>query len=419
MKLRNQLLALACLLAFCALGYWYVQAWVVQKPFAVILFVSDGMVARHLTLARLYEGGADADLTLESFPALALVRNPAKDFAVPDAASAATALATGVRVPHKTLSMSGEGKQLETLLDHARKEGRGVGVISTGSITAPTAAAFYAHAQDAQDSSAIAGQLVSSFRPNVLLGGGAAEFAPRSKGGLRKDERDLLAELEKNGVDIVGSKADLEAAQPYRRDLVGLFSPGPLAFSDQVQEGSHQPNLADMVRCAISILQQNRKGYVLVVDAALVTVAAERNEAERTIRETIALDDAVETARRYAGERSLIVAVGKHSTGGLSLNGYPLRQDHGVALLGSNAAGYPYLTWATGPNGPPPPSSTPLAGATAQAPANAKAEPAAFQTHSALNNAEDVLAVGTGPGSEKLRGWLDNTDIFSLLREAL
>ena len=168
------------------------------------------------------------------------------------------------------------------------------------------------------------------------------------------------------------------------------------------------------------MLQQNGNGYVLIVDAALVTHAAQRNEAERTIRETLALDDAVETARKYAGEKSLIVAVGKHSTGGLALNGYPLRHDHGVALLGSNAAGYPYLTWATGPNGPAPATQTPLADSAApNTPPTAKSEPAAFQTNSALNNAEDVLAVGTGPGSDKLRGWLSNTDIFALLKEAL
>src|SRR3712207_7344830 len=48
---------------------------------------------------------------------------------------------------------------------------------------------------------------------------------------------------------------------------------------------SQQPSLSDMVRRAIVFLQQNRSGYVLVVDAALVTTASERNEAERVITE--------------------------------------------------------------------------------------------------------------------------------------
>ena len=73
-----------------------------------------------------------------------------------------------------------------------------------------------------------------------------------------------------------------------------------------------------------------------------------------------------------------------------------------------NAAGQPALTWASGPNGPAP----------APLPA-AKAEPAAFLAPSALNTAEDVLAIGRGAGAEKLAGFLDNTAIFQILRDAL
>ena len=84
MKLRNQLLALACLLAFAGMGYLYIRSWVVQKPYGIILFVSDGLVARQITMARLYDGGADHQLAMEGFPNLALLRNDANDFAVPD-----------------------------------------------------------------------------------------------------------------------------------------------------------------------------------------------------------------------------------------------------------------------------------------------------------------------------------------------
>lgn len=419
MKLRNLLLALACLAGFVVLGYLYVQAWVVQKPFGIVLFVSDGLLARHLTIARLYEGGADTRLALESFPNVALLRNPAKDYAVPDDAAAVTALATGTRVPHRALSMNSHGQRLQTILDLARAEGRSIGLVTNGPLTAPASAAFYAHAEDARESASLALQLIENGRPDIVLGGGAADFLPEAHGGRRKDGRDLLAELHAKGAEVVSNKAQLESASLRRgAGLVGIFSGGPLAFSNQVESGSQQPSLADMVRRAIVLLQENHHGYVLVVDAALVTTAAEQNKAEQTITETLALDRAVETAVRHAGEKSLILAVGKHSTGGLSLNGYPLRQDHGVALLGSNAAGYPYLTWATGPNGLHPANPAPLSASGTPAP-RAEAEPAAFLIPSALNNAEDVLAAGTGPGSEKLRGWLDNTAIFTLIKEAL
>ena len=67
MKLRNLFLAFACLLVFIAFGVLFFRTWVVQKPFGIILFVADGLTTNALTAARLYQGGADQKLTIESF----------------------------------------------------------------------------------------------------------------------------------------------------------------------------------------------------------------------------------------------------------------------------------------------------------------------------------------------------------------
>jgi len=403
MKLRNQLLAFFCLLVFAAFGFLYVRTWVVPKTFGIILFVSDGMLAQHLTAARLYEGGADHHLAMEKFPNLALLSNPAQDFAVPDAAAAATALATGIRTNHRHLAVDANGRQVESILELARAQGRAVGLITTGSPLSPTPAAFYAHSADSRETGQILDQFLGQAKFDVVLCGGAGDFLPAAKGGSRKDNRDILAELQSKGWEIVRSKVELENAPAYRTTpLAGFFSVGELAFSNQIESGSQQPSLADMVRRAIQFLEVHGKGYVLIVDAGLTTTAAERNEGEHVITETLALDHAIATADKYAGQKSLILAVGKHGTGGFSLNGYPFVQDHGVALLGLNAAGQPAITWATGPNGP-----------------GAKNEPAAFQTPSALNTAEDVVAVGQGAGAERLRGFLENTRIFEILKDAL
>lgn len=424
MKLRNQLLALFCLLVFAAFGFLYVRTWVVPKTFGIILFVSDGMVVGNLTAARLYEGGAGHRLDLEAFPHLALLRNPARDFAVPDAAAAATALATGRRVGHRNLALDQSGKPLASILEIARARGRAVGLVTNGSLLAPTPAAFYAHAADARDREQIVQQFLGKAPLDVVMGGGAGDFLPVDKGGRRKDGRDLLTELQGKGRELVRTKAELENAPAYRTGTIaGFFSNDQLAFSNQIESGSQQPSLADMVRRAIEFLQVAGQGYVLVVDAALATTAAERNDGESLIAETLALDHALATAVKYAGDNSLILAVGKHATGGMALNGYPLAQDHGVAVLGVNAAGQPAITWATGPNGPPPPAppAPPTAGPVppAKLPPGAKTEPAAFQTASALNIAEDVVAIGRGAGAEKLRGFLDNTEVFQILNDAL
>src|SRR5205814_9934872 len=140
---------------------------------------------------------------------------------------------------------------------------------------------------------------------DLALGGGMAQFLPTTRGGERQDGRDLLLEVRGNGFDIVRTRAELEAVPAWRRPkLFGAFNNVELAFANQVEERSQQPSLSDMVRRAIELLQYNAGGYFLVVDAGLMRKAAEENNGERTLSETVELDRAVAVARRYAGQRS-------------------------------------------------------------------------------------------------------------------
>ena len=45
-------------------------------------------------------------------------------------------------------------------------------------------------------------------------------------------------------------------------------------------------------------------------------------------------------------------------------------------------------------------------------------EPAAFYAPSALNTVDDVVVFGTGPGAEALRGTIDNTALFGVIRNS-
>src|SRR2546421_9424906 len=140
MKWRNQLLALFCLLAFAGLGILYFQHWVVQKPFGIILFIGEGLTPHRLAATRLYSGGADARLAIDSMPHFALLANASKDFATPDQAAAATALATGAKVKNRSLAVTAEGRALATMLDLARDRGRATGLITNSQLTDPTSA---------------------------------------------------------------------------------------------------------------------------------------------------------------------------------------------------------------------------------------------------------------------------------------
>jgi alkaline phosphatase len=424
MKWRNQLLALFCLLAFAGLGVLYFQHWVIRKPFGIILFIGEGLAPGRLASTRTYAGGAGERLSLDSMTHLALLTNYSKDFAAPDQAAAATALATGVRVTNRAVAINGDGKPITSIVELARENRRATGLVTDAKMTDATNAAFYGHPVDPNDVDTIAAEFVDGGKIDIAMGGGAAQFLPSSKGGERQDGRDLLLELRRNGFDIVRTRAELEAIPAWRRaKLFGTFSNVELAFANQVEERSQQPSLSDMVRRAIELLQYNPGGYLLVVDAGLMRKAAEENNGERTLSETVELDRAVAVARRYAGQRSTIVVCGDAAIGGLNLNGFPFRKDSGIALLGLNSAGQPWITWATGPNGTRSYGAAKIQGKLngneSDQPKAEQLEPAAFYAKSALGTVDDVIAFGSGPGTEDLKGTVDNTIVFKILRDEL
>ena len=402
MKWRNQTLALICLLAFAALGVLYFQNWVVQKPFGIILFIGEGLTGQRTAATRVYIGGADNPLAMDGLEFSARLRNQSADFAVPDSAAAASALATGIRVKNGTVAIAESGAPLQTILEIAHKEGRATGIVTDGALTNPTVAAFYAHTSNAKQPQQFATAMINQTAIDIALGGGAADFDK--------------AKLEQARLHVVHNLPELEQISGWQQPrLLGLFAANDLPFTDEVAARNEQPSLADMVRRAIGLLQVNRRGYVLVVNAHLMASAAWQNLGERTLRETAELDRAVQISREYAGRNTAIIVCGDAAIGGMNVNGYPFRYDSCVAILGLNSAGQPWVTWATGPNGGKIGANIESSGTTDLS----ALEPAAVQAPSALNSLEDPIANATGLRMEKLRGTIDNTQIFEIIRDAL
>ena len=415
MKTRNLLIALTCIALFILAGVLYFKSWVVQKPFAVILITSDGLNSSALAAARIYDGGADKNLALESMPHLGLLKLTSNEFAVPDAPAAASALATGRRVNQNALSVDSDGKKITTLLELAANAGRKTGIVTNAAVVDPAVSAFYAHQMDGQNLVEIAATLPDLSNVDLLLGGGEKYFLPVDKGGIRTDGQDLVLALRQKEWTVARTKAELAAVQSWSTSrILGVFNRDNLAKSRAIASGTEEPSLEEMVKSAISILQFNTQGYFLVIDAGLIEKAARENSGETFLSETIALDNAVAVTRKYAGDSALIIVAGKQAPGGFRMNGYPFRQDQGAAVIGVNARGIPSLTWSTGPHASPNNSAEP-----AQLPSGALVEPSTVYTPEALNVVDDPLIFSFGPGTEKLTGYIDAKDVFTLIHSKL
>ena len=382
-RIRNKIIFLTCLLCFVAGGFLVYRYWVMQKPFAVILFVSENFSPSTVSAARLFAGGADYRFKMESLPHLALASPRARDYAVADAAAAASAIATGQLVNRGALSATPDGQILETLIEVARREGRATGLIANTPLTEPATAAFFAPGFDPRDTDSLAVHLLEKAPLDLVLGGGGAQLVPVEQGGTRQDGRDLLLEARQRGYDIVRTREELDNTPGWRSPQVfGVFAEGDLAFAEDASRYPSQPTLADLVRRGIELLQFNRRGYFLVVNAGLGGRAAQLGRGESLLREIGALDEAVEAARRFAGEDALIMVAGLANTGGLQLNAFSFAPDRGIAVLSPSTAGVPALSWSTAPA--PKPEAPIL-------------QTVATPTDRPLPTSEDVLILSTHP----------------------
>lgn len=426
MKLRNRLIALVCLIIFLTLGFLLFLSTSPRKPFAVILFVADNINPSSLGAARLYSGGGDARLQLEAFPNTALCRNAANDFSVPDQASASTQIAGGRRVNRNALCVDESGAKLTSLLEEAAATGRSTGLVTSGSLAGPTAAAYYAKSLNAENAPDLALQFSSHAPFDFVAGGGAGDFETQEKKGDKEakeataKESPLAAQNGRDGMATLHTLNEIESHPFWKKTpRLGLLSPGPLHETWGGQD-SETSTLSDLVRVAIKNLQTNRRGYLLVVDDPSIAAAASGNKGEAMLRRILSFDQAVSTARHYAGDKALIVVTGRMNIGGLQLNGYPFLHDKGVAILALNNQGYPSICWSTGPG-----YSIEASGEMLQKKKSASAsvgilsQPSAYKLPNAVGTAGDVLAFGAGQGSEQIHGFLNLTDLNRIIRESL
>jgi alkaline phosphatase len=425
MKLRNRLIALVCLILFLGVGVTLFISTARRKPFAVILFVADNINPAALTSARIFSGGGNARLKLEELPNSALCRNPANDFSIPEGASASTAIAGGKRANRGSLCIDPTGGRLTSLLEMAAEKGRSTGLVTTGEIISPTSAAWFAKTLNADNRADLLLQFINHAPFDFVAGGGQQAFNAVAGDQKSSDTNRPAAPAEFNqlhgkNITLIRSMDELEK-QPFwkKSPVLGLLAPGPLSPSSFGEGNPDAPSLADLVRVAIRNLQSNRRGYLLVVDDPMIGVAASMNDAENMFSRIISFDQAVATARRYAGENALILVTGRENIGGLSLNGYPLLRDKGVAILALNNQGYPSLCWSTGPGFSTGKSSDTLNAKKSSQQAGILSQPSAQPLPASVGTAGDVISLGSGPGSEKLHGFLDLTDIHSIIKESL
>jgi alkaline phosphatase len=466
---------------------WNVFATGPRKAKNVILFIGDGMSPAHRAAARILakgiaEGKARGKLAIDDMPQMALVATAGSDSIITDSANSASAYATGHKSAVNAMGVYADrtaspldDPKVETISSLVkRRHGMAVGIVTNTEIEDATPAAMAIHVRRRSEYDRIVEQFFAA-KPDVLMGGGRANFLPKSAdGSKRRDDSDFVAQFRDAGYAVALTGPEMTKAAESSSKLLGLFTLGNMdgvldrkfLQGGTVRKYPEQPDLTEQVSAALSVLSKNDAGFFLMVESGLIDKYTHLLDMERAVYDTIMLDNAVKLARDWASKRgddTLILVVADHNHpvglvgtidddmsttpnapmrervrvyeragfpnyGAPDAEGYPARVDvsRRLAIFSASLPDH-YETFRPKLDGPNDPTVAGKEPNTYVANERYKNVPGAvfrFGNLPAMINAdvhsgEDVILTAVGPGSERVHGSMDNTEVFRVMAEAL
>lgn len=319
-----------------------------KRPRNVIFMIADGMGVSQLYAAM--SQGAEK-MNIERFNVIGLSRTGSADRFVTDTGAGVTAISSAAKTRNGQVGMSVDSLPLKSLLSSVHSKKMSTGLIATCAVTGSGLSPFYAHQLDKDNAEGIALDFLNSDI-DVLIGGGRKYFE------AREDSLNVSEKLIQKGYQVVHS-LDAQLKSPCTK-LVALL------YDDQVPSLAERANmLSDALNVGIKVLKDNRKGFVLVVNAAQIDWACHDNNANALVGEIKDFDKALGVALDFARKEknTLVIVASPHETGGLILT-------------------------------------------------NSKTDPTQFQPvfMSKLHTGTPVPVFAYGPGAENFSGFMDNTD---------
>jgi alkaline phosphatase len=338
----------------------------------VILFLADAGGLSTISAASLHGYGAPRRLFIQRMPNIALSDTSSASQIVSDSAAGMTAIVTGERTHNGVISQSAtavrkkvDGAPLKSILEHAEERGLSTGVITNDSITGATPATTYAKANDRGLTAVIFQQI---FTPrfgdgvDVMIGGGRGAVARAlSEAGL-----DLETLARNGGRPVLPSFTEIP----------------PDASRALVMLDSGEFDLQTAVDRTIRMLSRNPRGYFLMVEWDVHT-----DRIRRGLDRLVTLDRVIASTAGTVGSDTLLLFTADHS--------FDLR-------LRGGTFDHPLLDG--------------LEKAEAESPKGPIRIPTVRMDNG--HTGEEVLAAALGPGAERVRGYMANTDLFRVMMAA-
>ncbi|MCC5846137.1 MAG: alkaline phosphatase [Verrucomicrobia bacterium] len=430
----------------------------VGKAKNIIFMVSDGMSSGTLSMADqlrvLMEGRSSNWIRSyrERPVQRALMDTSSANNLVTDSAAASSVWGCGQKMLNGRVNTTPDGDALDPILLIARRNGLRTGLVTTTTVTHATPAGFAANGPNRGDQPGFAVQYFERGY-DVILGGGRNLFSPAA----REDRRDLISEFEQGGHTVISTRNELLSTRPAHGKMLGLFAPGNLPY--EIDRLNHEvskeeiPSLAEMTSAALELLSQDDAGFLVQIEGARVDHAAHTNDISGLLFDQLAFDDAIGVALDFCERHpdTLLIFTTDHGNANPGLEDGGRKGENTLAHVGRftgsmssmNASwGDPeqagtgnirknfYQTtrveitdkqagiilaqlrgeWVTPYRG---------IGNTPGVVGQILAEHLRISWIGGSHTSDHVELAAMGPGSERIKPFVDNTDLFTLMVESL
>lgn len=308
----------------------YQSDGVEKKVKNVILLIPDGTSLPQYYAAFTANKGK---LNVFNMKSTGLSKTNSSNAYITDSAPGSTAFATGVKTKNTFVGVDNMGKALAQIPDIIAEKGLVSGLISTGDVTDATPADFYAHSDNRNSSEPILKDFAAS-KTKVLIGG------PTS--GL---SRENLQKFKEAKIDLY---QDLKSVTKINNRTLVI---DPLA-SQRITNGRGNW-LADAFDLTLNDLKNNKKGFFMMIEASQTDGGGHSNNIEQLVTELLDFDHVVGKAMKFADENkeTLVIVVGDHETGGLTLLDGSLKEGWIFGNFSTNDhTSIPSSVFAYGPN---------------------------------------------------------------------
>ncbi len=300
-----------------------------KKVKNVILMIPDGTSLPQYYAAFTANKGK---LNVFNMKSTGLSKTNSSNAYITDSAPGSTAFATGVKTRNTFVGVDHMGKALAQIPDIIADKGLVSGLISTGDVTDATPADFYAHSDNRNSSEPILKDFAAS-KTKILIGG------PTS--GLSQEN---LLKFKESKIDLY---QDLKSVNKITNRTLII---DPLASQRVPQRGNW---LADAFDLTLNDLKNNKKGFFMMVEASQTDGGGHSNNIEQLVTELLDFDHVVGKAMKFADENkeTLVIVVGDHETGGLTLLDGNLKEGWIFGNFSTNDhTSIPSSVFAYGPN---------------------------------------------------------------------